>query len=1100
MRSKKLVLGIVALVTAVLTGFAFNSLTPFFRIQVLGQSTETSKSEAEHLLNLCREQLNKNQFQAALQSCQQAATTAQTIGDRSTQAKSLINLGLAYLNTGNAKQAIANYQQALAIAQTISDRTLQAKSLNNLGLAYLNTGNVKQAIAYCQQASEIAREIKDPQLEAAILQALSLAQVQNNPRKPEADRLFDLGIQQFQNSQFKAASQSWEQALLIYREIKYPWGEVDALVNLGNAYDNLGDFPKAIHYLEQSLPIAREIKYRQRESYSLRNLGSVYINKGDYTKAIYYLKPALAIAREIKDRQGEGATLGDMGLVYESIGDYPKAISHHQQSLAIAREIKYPLGEIKSLSNLGIVYLDLGNYPKAIESQQQSLAIVVRETKDRSTQGKILGNIGNIYFFLGDYPKAVDYHQESLKIAREIKNRKAEGQSLLNLGAANLYLGYDQKAIHSIKQSLAIAQEIEDRHSEGNALSNLSDIYTKLEDYPKAISYDRQHLDVARKINDRKGQSIALGNIGLVYSYQGDYPKAIDYSQQSLAIAREINDSENKGKLLINLGFYFYKQGNFNLAESTLFEGMTVRESLRGRELKDSEKVSIFDTQRNTYRALQQVLIAQKKNDLALEIAERGRARAFVELLASKLSPNPQQQSLTFPTIEKIKQTAKQQNTTLVQYSIVYDDFKVKDKIQFKESELYIWVIKPTGEVKFHPVDLKPLWQKQNTSLDDLVSKTLESLGVAIDFPRSANNEQSFAVGDLVKPNDAFAKDPAWKVIAVNPQNRTVKIQLSDRKDTEQPVEMERKFTEVTKVSYSQAANINLQQLHKILIDPIADLLPKDKGDRVTFIPQGSLFFVPFPALQDADRKYLIEKHTILTAPSIQVLDLTRQKRQQILGTSKDVLVVGNPTMPKVSLYPGKPATQLDPLPDAEIEAKEVAQIYKTNAIIGKKATKSAILPLLPKARIIHLATHGLLDDFTGGGVPGAVALAPEPLNKGKEEGTNGLLTASEIFDLKLNNTELVVLSACNTGVGKITGDGVIGLSRSLISAGVPSVIVSLWSIPDAPTASLMTEFYQQLQQGNDKAFALRQAMLKTMEKHPDPKNWAAFTLIGESN
>jgi CHAT domain-containing protein len=145
----------------------------------------------------------------------------------------------------------------------------------------------------------------------------------------------------------------------------------------------------------------------------------------------------------------------------------------------------------------------------------------------------------------------------------------------------------------------------------------------------------------------------------------------------------------------------------------------------------------------------------------------------------------------------------------------------------------------------------------------------------------------------------------------------------------------------------------------------------------------------------------------------------------------------------------------------------------------------------MPKAKIIHLATHGLLDDFKGLGVPGAIALAPS-------EQDTGLLTASEILDMKLN-AELVVLSACDTGRGKITGDGVIGLSRSLITAGIPSVIVSLWSVPDAPTASLMTEFYQNLQKNPDKAQAMRQAMLITMKQHPDPKDWAAFTLIGEA-
>ncbi len=124
--------------------------------------------------------------------------------------------------------------------------------------------------------------------------------------------------------------------------------------------------------------------------------------------------------------------------------------------------------------------------------------------------------------------------------------------------------------------------------------------------------------------------------------------------------------------------------------------------------------------------------------------------------------------------------------------------------------------------------------------------------------------------------------------------------------------------------------------------------------------------------------------------------------------------------------------------------------------------------------------------------VPVAVALAPT----GQDD---GFLTAGEILDLKLN-AALVVLSACDTGRGNITSDGVIGLSRSLISAGATSVLVSLWSVPDAPTSQLMTEFYRQLQLYPDKAKALRQAMLNTMKQHPNPKDWAAFTLIGEAD
>ena len=193
--------------------------------------------------------------------------------------------------------------------------------------------------------------------------------------------------------------------------------------------------------------------------------------------------------------------------------------------------------------------------------------------------------------------------------------------------------------------------------------------------------------------------------------------------------------------------------------------------------------------------------------------------------------------------------------------------------------------------------------------------------------------------------------------------------------------------------------------------------------------------------------------------------------------------------MPKVAPAIGKPPQQLSPLPGAEAEAKAIASLFNTQALTGNQATKSSILPLLPNAQIIHLATHGILNDIQG--LKSGLALAPSSSG-------DGLLRAEEILELKLN-AKLVVLSACDTGRGRITGDGVIGLSRSFISAGVPSVIVSLWAVPDAPTAFLMTEFYNNLQTNPDKAIALRQAMLTTLKQHPNPRNWAAFTLIGES-
>jgi CHAT domain-containing protein len=268
-----------------------------------------------------------------------------------------------------------------------------------------------------------------------------------------------------------------------------------------------------------------------------------------------------------------------------------------------------------------------------------------------------------------------------------------------------------------------------------------------------------------------------------------------------------------------------------------------------------------------------------------------------------------------------------------------------------------------------------------------------------------------------------------------------------------------------------------LKAAYEILIQPIADYLPKSPNERVVLIPQGSLFLIPFPALQTSTGEYLIQKHALAIAPSIQVLSLTQQRRRQP-STAKAALVVGNPEpMPD----------NLSPLPGAEAEAKQIAQLLKTKALIGRNATATAVIEQMQQAQLIHLATHGLFDEQQG---------LQSTLMFAASGNLNGQLTAEEIFNLPLK-ANLAVLSACNTGRGQITGDGVVGLSRSFIAAGVPSVLVSLWYVPDASTANLMLEFYRNWLQSGDKTQALQQAMLTTIKQNSNPRDWAAFTLVG---
>ncbi|MDR9897278.1 CHAT domain-containing protein [Aetokthonos hydrillicola Thurmond2011] len=841
---------LIALIASSVTSLNSNllMLSPIQR--VLAQSTETKTSEAVRLLDLCRENINKNQLQAALQSCQQAAVTAQATGDRSTQAKSLSNLGLAYQNTGNLQQALSNYEEALAVAQAIKERALESKVLLNLG--------------------EVAYKLGDT----------------------------------------TKAKVSFEQALKIYQSIEDQKGEGGALNNLGLAYQLLGDYKRAIYYHSQSLKIARAIG----------------------------------------NREGEAKSLGNLGNAYQLLGDYKRAIYYHSQNLEMARAIGNREGEAKSL-----------------------------------------GNLGNTYQLLGDYKRAIYYHGESLEIARAIGDREWEASSLGNLGVAYRYLG----------------------------------------DYKKAIDYHNQSLVIKRAIGNREGEARSLGNLGLAYNSLGDYKRAIYFHFQGWAIAKAIGDRQFEAISLNNLGLAHLRSGNPKVAEENLRTAIAVYELIRkdlGRN--DAFKISIFEAQARSYRLLQQALVAQKRQPEALLIAERGRAQALIELLATR-----QQLSSTLlpPSLEQIQQIAEQQNATLVEYSIAWDD-------------LYIWVVKPTGEISFEKVDIKKI-----------------NLGKAAEDTR------------VTAANSAEGRGAAHDLLSG----------LVDKTRST----LSRTYSPTPKIpTLSCRENYCLQQMYKLLIQPIEKQLPTNPDSRVIFIPHESLFLVPFAALQDQNHNFLIEKHTISIAPSIQVLDLIHQQALKLQSSAsaaenslRDALIVGNPMMPK-----------LKPLLWSQKEAEMIAELLKTQALTGKQATLAVVKQRMQKARIIHLATHGLLDDLKDVQIPGKVALAPS-------NGDDGFLSANDVLNLDLK-ASLVVLSACDTGWGRITGDGVIGLPRAFITAGVPNIVVSLWQVGDKSTAFLMPEFYRQLQHNHDKARALRQAMLATMKKYPNPSDWAAFVFIGEAD
>jgi CHAT domain-containing protein/tetratricopeptide (TPR) repeat protein len=692
------------------------------------------------------------------------------------------------------------------------------------------------------------------------------------------------------------------------------------------------------------------------------------------------------------------------------------------------------------------------------------------------------------YFSLSQYNinQLKKIFEQQLREAEQSGDLRTEAIALLNL--ANVYISLsefgeekaDQDAVKLLKKSLKIRQQLgDDLEGEALTLFNLGALYIRMGQWDNSIKYFAETIKLAKTIKDISLEGNALARMGLAYHYKGDAKTAINCLNQGIKLLEKTSDIQLLMVAVNNLGLAQFESGKLAEATTTLYKALDIWE--KWREIitnNDQTKIIFGEIQLSPiHRLLQRVLIAQNKFVAALEISEQSRGRALFELLNNN-------NYSSIANIQTLRNIAKNQKATLVEYAIAYEEYREKGLIKSRNSELYIWVISPNGNIEFRSVNLRA----KNIKIAQLIPQMRKDIGV-----RGNQGKFPYKVGDKVRLKKDFndngtlkkiGTSEPWIIVSVNEKTGFIEVKKphwSNPKDT--------KTVAIEEVKIGGDISTYLQTLHQILIDPIADLLPKDAQEKVIFIPQGQLLSVPFPALKDANNQYLIDKHTILTAPSILILDSTHKLSQKPANKVEKILIVGNPSpMPE----------KWTPLKYAETEARKLADFFQTQAILGNKATESNIIKQLPQAKIIHLATHGTFADQNG--LDSYIVLG---MNDPKNPDEDGKLTAAEIFNYFQNNNklsaELAVLSACETGRGEITGDGVIGLSRSLISAVVPSVIVSLWKVDDQITSDLMLEFYQQWKITGNKAIGLRNAMLKIKKQNSNPYYWAAFTLIGEA-
>lgn len=819
---------------------------------------------------------------------------------------------------------------------------------------------------------------------------------------------------------------------------------------------------------QEALEIYRQLGDKKQEMRLLQNFGNLFVLIEAPERAIAPLEASLKLAETLQDRPAQLSALLKLGEVYNILEKSDRALEIYQQSLEIATEFGDAEGVTLASGNLGQLQEERGNFEGAIAAYRQAQQ-VAETAGDSENELAVWGSMGRLYNRQQNYSRAAEAYNRAWFLARQLGDKSRQIATATSMASAYYQLGNCDYAFAFYDLSWPIARELGDREEEARILQNRGAAAYCLGNFDVALESYQNSLKIVRELGgDRAAIGQLVGNIGLTYIDLGRYSEGIEFLQQDLEIARETGEKQVEAQALGNLGNGYFFQRDYERALQFYRESLAIARQINYRRGVGLMLTNIGATLLELNRLPEAETILKEGIQVLDALAERAaetdedrislserHLRSYQLLQQVLMAQNRPEEALVAAEAGRARGLAELLGRKLDRAQLdppnwqeikaiaenknaTLVTYSIIDSRDGKgQSQLYIWAVSPQGNIGFKSVDLESL----NQSLSQLIDTSRSAMGIG-------------GRGGLVAEFDPGAGQFGA-----------------------------------------------LQTLYQLLIEPIAEFLPSEPGDRVIFIPQGELFLVPFPALQDESGTFLIAKHTPLSAPSIQVLGLARRGGNSRGGRA---VVVGNPVMPALRTAPDRQPEPLPPLPGAEREAREIAELLGTRPLLGPEATRRALLEQLPGAAIVHLATHGLLDVGSDGtvlppgtryagfrGSGGAIALAPD-------NGDNGLLTAEEILDLRLT-ADLVVLSACDTGRGAIVGEGVLGLSRSVMAAGGSSAIVSLWAVPDAPTAELMVEFYRRWQQGGDKADALRQAMLKTQADYPDPRNWAAFTLIGSA-
>ncbi|HEU4506642.1 MAG TPA: CHAT domain-containing protein [Pyrinomonadaceae bacterium] len=973
----------------------------------------------------------------------------------------------------------------------------------------------------------------------------------------EADRLRG---EQLEASNLQAADKYREAANLFLTQ-----GELrratSALRNSGELLHLLGKTSESLACYKQALALTNKTGDAIERGKIFNGLADLHFILGDIVAIGSNARRALDIGRRLRNREIEAAALGNFAESLSGEGKMEEARAHQQQALEIWRELNNTRGQAIASTGLGFYYRNLGKPEQALRSYVEALSLaqhandrsvetlalisfanfkrkcgyrqealelyatakrIAEQIGDQISQGTILGGMGNIHFEMGNTEHALHYLEETTKIMERNGSQWGIAEAKLELGRIHRSLDNNDQARRYLLEALDISRSIRMPRLESATLRALGQVYDALGDNATALQTYKSALKLTRPGEDQHEEAYTLNYISRIYEKLNQHDRALKHYNRALVLSRKSADPAGEALTLFNLAHLKRDRGNLREAKRDIEDAVAIVESQRSNVSSHALRTSYLAQVRNIYELNVNILMrlhnespASGFNVEAFAISEKARMRSFLEsvrearanvragvdpLLLSKekqLNEALNTKAQLHVQLLAAKQNDEAANVSKELDTLVAELANVRDQIRQASPQL----------ATLSMPDLLTLKQVQQRVVDDET--------VLLEFV--LGDEQSYA----------------WVVTRTGYSSH----ELPGRaKIEESALRLHKLFTEyqpiageptATRVERQKKVDAELPAeiaaLGELVLGPLAGELNKR---RLLIVADGALQYVPFQLLRPPGLEaQLIYKHVILNLPSASLQALLTDEAARRKRAVNEVAVLADPVFeaddPRL-----KSRSQTTPVN----ETLEIRQLLRDVGIspdgvqiprlIASQAEAEGIMAAVPASaalkalgfaanrervfreelatyRIVHFATHGIINNERP-------ELSGIVLSLFDSEGRsqNGFLRLHEIYNLRLA-ADLVVLSACSTGLGKdVRGEGMIGLTRGFMSAGASGVVASLWKVDDDATAELMKHFYDGMFRKRLRpAAALREAQLamSKQKRWQSPYYWAGFVIQGQS-